>query len=495
MTKESRKKRSLILTATLGYGLNMALLSLVGWPGSVSAFSSCLFDTGMYSVFMIAKNISFCGSFFLWFVISLYGSTTLNKLFSHKASYGIFAGIIMLGVTLLMLNPLCHHPAIEGVSGVLLGLGVSGSLTVWQRALCSQETPLDAQSLIYGTMLGAVIFFLLAWMPDWIIRIATVLVIAPVSAVLLARCSLMSPPRTHMVSYPSSQGKLAIRKAMLSLILPALTIGVIGCVMQVVRIAMFWTTESEILLGNLFILALIVGSILIAVFFEVKRYRIDMNVFYRVAAPLIALGLLGAIPLNMLWYQYALSFGLYVAFTIASIMAILACNQVTRHFNLMSFALYSLIFGIIYTIRYMPVFALAPMFNVSIGIAHAYNTAVTVAFGVGGLFAIYVASNGFLHIQKKAHVFTWESELAHEGVSAQEQAWEQWKSFAQKAGLTERECDVALLMREGRSVPYIAEKLCVTQNTVKFHSKNLHVKLGVHSRQELIDVMRENMRL
>ena len=35
----------------------------------------------------------------------------------------------------------------------------------------------------------------------------------------------------------------------------------------------------------------------------------------------------------------------------------------------------------------------------------------------------------------------------------------------------------------------IREKLVISLNTARFHTKNIYVKLGVHSQQELLDVV------
>ena len=54
-------------------------------------------------------------------------------------------------------------------------------------------------------------------------------------------------------------------------------------------------------------------------------------------------------------------------------------------------------------------------------------------------------------------------------------------------GLTPREQEVAFLTVQGFSCGYIAEKLVVSESTVRFHQKNLYRKLDVHSRNELIE--------
>ena len=43
-----------------------------------------------------------------------------------------------------------------------------------------------------------------------------------------------------------------------------------------------------------------------------------------------------------------------------------------------------------------------------------------------------------------------------------------------------------MLLAQNYRAPYIAEKLVVSQSTVKTHMRNLYSKLGVHSQAELL---------
>ena len=62
--------------------------------------------------------------------------------------------------------------------------------------------------------------------------------------------------------------------------------------------------------------------------------------------------------------------------------------------------------------------------------------------------------------------------------------------IAQKAGLTPREAEVFALLAQGRSIPYIRDELIISRETAATHAKHIYAKLGVHSRQELIDLAR-----
>lgn len=60
---------------------------------------------------------------------------------------------------------------------------------------------------------------------------------------------------------------------------------------------------------------------------------------------------------------------------------------------------------------------------------------------------------------------------------------------AREFRLTPRETEILALLAHGRNAPYIQEKLVLSRNTVKTHVQNIYAKLGVHSQQELIDLV------
>lgn len=64
--------------------------------------------------------------------------------------------------------------------------------------------------------------------------------------------------------------------------------------------------------------------------------------------------------------------------------------------------------------------------------------------------------------------------------------------LAEEQGLTKRETEVALLLREGRSLRYIQSSLFISEGTARTHVKRIYAKLGVHSKQELIDFFKNN---
>lgn len=63
------------------------------------------------------------------------------------------------------------------------------------------------------------------------------------------------------------------------------------------------------------------------------------------------------------------------------------------------------------------------------------------------------------------------------------------ENLAVRYALTPRERDVMALLARGNNSQRVEEKLSIKHNTVKFHARNVYAKLGVHSQQELIDLV------
>lgn len=61
--------------------------------------------------------------------------------------------------------------------------------------------------------------------------------------------------------------------------------------------------------------------------------------------------------------------------------------------------------------------------------------------------------------------------------------------FAQYGNLSERESQVANLLLKGKTYRTIAGELYISENTVKFHVRNIYSKLNIQSRAELIELI------
>lgn len=486
-------KRNFLALSILGYSLHFTVVSLVGWPGAASVFSNSPALDDPLSPFMLAKGASFCLTFIAWFLCALLFQERVLHAFFHKAASFSFSGMVILGALLSLAFMDENSPVtIDILCGVLLGAGISGNFVLWQHTLYTRGTPLDAQGLIGGTACGAALYFLLAWLPEWLIRILVIALIAPVSSMLIVICNRNAKP-TAGIPTGFGERRAVLKKGILALIMPAITIGVIAFVMQAIRLYLSDTTDVDKLIGSPLNIGLILGAVLTAIIFERTRYHINMDGFYRYYVPAISIALL-FFPFVDELYGYALTLGLYIVFTIASIELILACNQATRFYAIPPIALYALAFGIVYTARFLPVFLMVILKANGLS-DFGFTEMCLLAFLCSNLlFAAYVASTWYRRFQRGASIFSWESELCEQDGSAGPTTQEYFDRLARECGFTNREAEIALLLTEGRSIPYAANKLFISESTVKYHCKNIYTKCEVHSRQEFLDLFEKQAR-
>lgn len=65
------------------------------------------------------------------------------------------------------------------------------------------------------------------------------------------------------------------------------------------------------------------------------------------------------------------------------------------------------------------------------------------------------------------------------------------RAVAERYGLTEREGEIMIMFAKGRNLPYVQEELYLSKSTVSTHRQHIYQKLGVHSAQEMIDLIQK----
>lgn len=60
---------------------------------------------------------------------------------------------------------------------------------------------------------------------------------------------------------------------------------------------------------------------------------------------------------------------------------------------------------------------------------------------------------------------------------------------AERSGLSNRETEVFMLLAKGRGTEYIQNKLGISSHTIKTHTYNIYHKVGIDSREELLDAV------
>jgi DNA-binding CsgD family transcriptional regulator len=68
---------------------------------------------------------------------------------------------------------------------------------------------------------------------------------------------------------------------------------------------------------------------------------------------------------------------------------------------------------------------------------------------------------------------------------------ERCAQISKRYGLSPRQAEVLLLLSKGRNTVYVQEKLVISHYTAKAHIYNIYQKIGIHSRQELLDLIEQ----
>ena len=117
------------------------------------------------------------------------------------------------------------------------------------------------------------------------------------------------------------------------------------------------------------------------------------------------------------------------------------------------------------------------------------NIAIVV---VAYLLVVLVASPNVASADKKAAAgFDSENDAFAENVNPFDGVIQRSKALSERYRLTKREGEILELLAQGRSVPYICNELVLAEGTVRTHMTRIYKKLGIHSKQELFDLLTE----
>lgn len=86
---------------------------------------------------------------------------------------------------------------------------------------------------------------------------------------------------------------------------------------------------------------------------------------------------------------------------------------------------------------------------------------------------------------EQAETFVEKIEQSHDSIREA-----RCSDLAERFKLTQRERDVLSLLSQGRDVGFICEELFLAKNTVKSYQRSIYAKMGVHSKQEIINLVK-----
>ena len=220
-----------------------------------------------------------------------------------------------------------------------------------------------------------------------------------------------------------------------------------------------------------------------------KRQRISEESVYPVTIPLTVAAFVG---MYLFGSGVAHIIALCILAIIVSLYLVSGLVAINRHIilaNLSPISTYGRARAIDYCMT-----ALGVALGIAAGLAFSIGQieGIQVTVGIAVVYA-FVAS--FFH-KARFPDSTLKSDGSVGFAPAQEKG--QWKrrcrEVSERFNLSDRQYEVLCLIGQGRNAEYVANSLTISVSTVQTHIRNIYQKLGVHSRQELLDLI-ENTKL
>ena len=309
----------------------------------------------------------------------------------------------------------------------------------------------------------------------------------------------------------------------------ALAVGALAFASGVIRgVALLHQELAAVVNSASMLGALASAAVLLVLWFRMS-FRFGMTTVFRVVYPLVITGFL-LLPWLGAGYLNLFAAFTYLVFSLVQMLMMMQCAQISRDRGINPVFIYGFFGGVAYLMQsagfllgWMSDFAsldgLESLFAVAM--VSSWVLGLTLLASTGTLFKP-LASRGTLAAEpiefmmpEPSAVKTGKAAKAKEktrGKTSREGAEppkkrrnrpsatadagairdrvsKQCLQLQHEHGLSLRETEVMELIARGNSMASIAERLVISENTVRTHAKHIYTKLDIHKRQELLDML------
>jgi DNA-binding CsgD family transcriptional regulator len=459
-----------------------AVLLVLGFACFKVAQSSS-YSTAMLSgsaPYIMISNVEF--GIVVSFPIMLIEFVVMLLVFKKKPGIGTMpvavpTSLLLLASVASALDLVSRMPPIVGLVVVCAIYGVCTSLITlaWVELFAFMDEAESARLLAFSMLLSALIMTVIGRLPLPTLPMIALCLFA-VAAVACSKARSMAK-RAHDADF----WKRATERRLYTKSLRALSNGLVpllalGCAMGILNSFMLidgYAFEGSETAGNLGVL---IGHAVFFVIVYTGSRLVRVEFVYRILFPLLAtLLLLWPLLSTRFGYLFSVSFVAGYNFISVSVMFLIireAHRRLLSPYALMAIAILfirlSVLLGLV-----------VGSWVAGISVEGVPSTMLIVAIVMYALALVLLfLSRNHMPIRAKELNPT-EGELFGR----------RSRDLAQKHGLTNREKDILGYLARGRSSTYIGKELWLSPDTVRGHVKNIYAKLGVHSKQELIDLV------
>lgn len=488
---------------SFGYAL-FFVTAFISTGGGVFPFSPATFQTESVVSMFFLGSLSFTASFFVIALLAYFGRMGARTLMLWASIPYLFGWVLFCALPHLSVDP------IPGalVSGILIGWGVGGLFVTWQATFALQGDIYGMKCLIGGTMIAPLLYGALLLLPqswtNWVIALAYVPV---VGAILGSSLWRVDADQAMLADAPPAHPKV-YRSALKDYWPSAVCIGSLAFAAGICRCLAINDVSAGVVVNILTMLALGAASLFLLAAWSRASVRLNIVTLFKCVLPaawalLLVFGLTGPVG------SEAIAGALFALLICFVTLAMVQCAQASQSRGVNPLVFYGAFIGVVWLMHDVGFFFFGNLLRQSgLNPDSALLAGALLASVVLGL-ALFAGVGGFLPVSSpsvKNRIMAENIELIStpsspatrkrvvgifedEEPSLKDQLSKKCAAMAGYCGLTNREAQIMELVARGMTVRAMAEKLVVSENTVRSHMKSIYAKLGIHKKQELIDAL------
>lgn len=370
------------------------------------------------------------------------------------------------------------------VVGACFGWGSGLMFGALQEVVAAQKVFTAGIVVFAAAGISALLFFAVEVLPANAAPWASLFAFAPI-AVLLTCIAWKCAPKVHpMFDTVPEQRRDRCREAASELWRPLLCVAFSAFIVGIVRVGSLAVGGSIGQTNESNMIGLLAASVALLATWKLLYERVTLMRLYQILFPLTATAFLLLPLLEGTFHQVVRSL-VFLVFSVTSSLMVVSCARTARNQSLAPVLVYGLFAGVVYACSLAgSVVGLYVGAGRGVGLA---ELSVVALVAVYALSVAMVAPHGRKARRGKAAS---GEELSPSSVDVAGDTVSAGCAVAvERYRLSRREAEVLDLLARGRDVPYVAEELVISKNTVRTHTKSIFAKTGVHSRQELIDLV------
>lgn len=469
--------------ASFGFAAFLAVNAFTIWGGTVP-----FIPTSIQAEPRLLGVSSFMSIMFWGFLLGAGLSVLRNRFFQGRFAV-LFSGICTLsGVIILAAAAIFSLDSLLPyyVAVALTGLGSAGFFLSWECYLASLEIEKARYTLAAGSALSPFVYAIVYFLPTPLSSLGVIVLIIISLVALWVSGRDRFERAAARAAVPQNESNVTVYKQVfLSFWRPMLALASLGFVAGAVRSLAFENSDAGIAINGISFIGVLASALGLLLYWKFGKRELRFSRFYEGVFPFVATGFL-ALPFFDWNYTVLFAGFVYFLFSVASILMMLSSIKIANTGKVSPLFTYGIYAGSVYCLMSLgsSIGTLQQIFS-SFGIAQ---------ISVLSLFCVWLLAVALLFLRKRNTRHPSADEIStEERVLLTEQLRQRTEQLARTQGLSARETEVMQLVACGRDVKHIASQLFVSENTIRTHNKNIYRKLGIHSRQELLDLLDKNV--